>query len=275
MMKTGLSARPAVPFYLKMALRPAFIGIFRMSAYLNASKHRYVFVLAHMRSGSTLLSHILGSNPEFAYAAETNSIIRTSADLQNLLAETYAGLRKIRLNATYIVGQVNHALITEEVLKSSLVYKCVILIRSPEDTLKSRIETPMSDSQGIPGMSERDALDYYVNRLRELGEYGRILGGRAIIVEYEHLVNHSEQTLAALTDFFDVTQPFETKYKTNRLTRRFRNPASGEIQAGRIVRTKPRRVKITDEALVKAAVAFQDFRKHLSFYNVKFACEPR
>ena len=259
----------AVPVkYFKKALKSAFRKAIEVNIALNGHKHRYVFVLAHMRSGSTLLSHILGSNPEFAYGGESYTMFQTSADLRNLTIETCQRLRRLSLGETYVVGQINWASLADSVLKSPLIYKCVILIRSPEATLRSRVVTPAAPGQ--PGMQEKDALDYYVHRLEQLVGYGRTLGNRAMLIEYDDLVDNSEETLDALTDFFNVDQPFHTKYKLHRVTGGYGDP-SKNIWSGQIIRTPPHNAHIDADTLAKASTAFHNCRERLLIAGVKSA----
>lgn len=257
---------------LKKILRPIFRAAIKLHAALSEHKYRYVFVLAHVRSGSTLLSHILASNPQFAFAGESYLTYTTPHDLQQLIVETCQRLHKIWLSAPYIVDQINHAYISHEILNSPLVDRCVILIRQPEATLKSAIVTP--GAPGMPGMPEKEALDYYVNRLDELVEYGVLLKDRALLIEYDDLVDRHQEILAALTDFFGTTQPFEATYRKHRLTGHIGDP-SINIKAGHIIRTQPHKIDISSKTIRDSSVAFQNCRQRLLLAGVRFAKRPR
>ena len=47
-----------------------------------ASNSKPVFIVAHMRSGSSLLEHILSSNPEIIGAGEQSRIYATNTDFK-------------------------------------------------------------------------------------------------------------------------------------------------------------------------------------------------
>ena len=251
--------------FFKRSLRLVFHKAIQLNVALKGRKYRYVFVLAHMRSGSTLLSHILAGNPKFAHAGETFLSYKTPADLQTLILEVSQRLRKISLSATYVIDQINHQLVTDDVLKSPLIYKCVILIRAPEAALKSEIATH--------GKSENYATEYYINRLSQLVEYGRILGNRALLVEYDDLVGRPKEVLAALTEFFGVTPPFDEEYPTHRITGKIGGDTSKNIWTGRIVQTQPHSVDISPGALAETTTAFENCKRQLLSAGVQVANE--
>lgn len=246
-------------------IKKVVLAVYRKTIQLNLAlhghKYQYVFVLAHMRSGSTLLSHILANHPEFAGAAESHVTYKTPADLPNLAIVTCQRLRKLKLSATYVVDQINHdEYLTDETLSSPLIHKCVILIRPPEATLQSMIS--------LFGCEEKIALDFYIDRLEALAKYGLILRERALLVEYGDLVDRTEETLATLTDFLGVTQPFKPDYAALRTTGRFGDP-SRNIGVGRVIRTEPHKIDIGAEALSQASIAFRHCRERLLHAGVQ------
>lgn len=271
----GVSIRqlPAhLRYYLKKLVAPLFHGATRLSVALNANRFRYVFVLAHMRSGSTLLSHILGSHPDFVYAGETYFRFETPADFRKLAIDTCRRLHRLWLTEPFIVGQINWAGLKGEMLASPLVHNCVILIRRPEATLRSRVITPLAP--GISGMSEAEALSYYANRLDELAQYGEVLGAKAILVDYDDLIDDPNEIVAALTKFFDASPSFYPQYKINRTTGGHGDP-SPNILIGNVVRTPTHDVTIGAETLSRALSAYKECRRRLRGAGVRFAKEDR
>jgi hypothetical protein len=251
-----------IPNFIKKPVFAAYRKVIQLNLALHGREYRYVFVLAHMRSGSTLLSHILASHPKFVHAGESYITYRTSADLPNLAIETCRRLRKIYLAAVYVTDKIVYdGFMTDEVLKSPLVHKCVIQIRSPESALQSMIDHY--------GWQEKLALDVYISRLDSLVRHGLILRDRALLIEYDDLVGRTERTLAKLTSFFGEPLPFEQNYKTNRMTGRLVGDNSINIWAGRIIRTQPHKIDISSAALVQASTAFCDSRRRLLFAGVQ------
>ena len=61
---------------IKLPFLIPFRAISRLSLLLNRHKYRYIFILGHMRSGSSLLAHILADSSEVAGAGNPTSPIR-------------------------------------------------------------------------------------------------------------------------------------------------------------------------------------------------------
>jgi hypothetical protein len=203
-----------------------------------------------MRSGSTLLAHILASHPEFVGAGESHISYRKPADLAKLLLKTCELLHQPILRGPYVVDQINHEYVTDEVLRSNRIYKCIILLRQPEATLKSMINLAI--------WPERQALEIYVNRLETLTHYGLLLRERSILVRYDDLVDRGDATLGALTSFFGLQSPLTPKYATHRMTARvagFGDP-SQNIKVGHIIRTPKHKITVSEEMLTAAECAF-------------------
>jgi hypothetical protein len=229
----------------------------RLNLALRSNEYRYIFILGHMRSGSTLLAHVLGSHPDVVSAGEMHISYVTPDDLPKLVLKTSESLFRPILRESYIVDQINHGYVTNEVLLSPRLYKCVLLIRSPEATLKSMMH--------LAEWHEKQALEVYVKRLRELTQYGLTLRDRASVVEYDHLVDRSDETLAALSRFLVLGPPLKSNYQTHRMTGRvagYGDP-SANIRLGRIVRTQRHETTISEETLSAAERAFHECREQL------------
>jgi Sulfotransferase family len=239
---------------VRPVIRTVFRAASRLYLALDNREYRYVFVLGHMRSGSTLLAHILANHPDFVGAGEMHVLYRTPADLPKLVLKTCEFLHKPVLRETYIVDQINHDFVTDEVLISSQVYKCIILIREPEATLKSMMSLSI--------WQEKEALDAYIKRLKKLTQYAMLLRERALLVDYDDLVDHTENTLAALTSFLGVNPPFASTYMTQRTTGKVGDP-SGNILSGRIIRTPRHADRISADVLAAAHEAFSKHRQQL------------
>jgi hypothetical protein len=243
------------------AVRPtmwaAFRAVLRLNLMLSRRKYRYVFILGHVRSGSTLLSHILASHPEFVGAGEMHISYQTPADLQKLVFKTCELLHRPFLRETYIVDQINHEYVSDDVLRSDQICKCIILIREPETALASMMNLRV--------WQEKQALDLYVNRLEALTRYGMLLRERALLVEYDDLIDHTDDTLTALTSFLDLELPLTSNYSTHRMTGKvpgFGDP-SNNIKIGRVVRTPKHEITISNDTLIAAASAFRKCREQL------------
>ena len=248
------------PSFMKEPLLLAFHKAAQWNAAWYGREYKYVFLLGHMRSGSTLLSHILASHCDFVGAGETHLNYHAPTDLPNLIPRTCQLLRKIRLPGTYIVDQINHPCVSDDVLRSPSLHKCIILLREPKATLKSLIATFTWEPA--------TALECYVGRLAQISNYGRILGDRAMLVEYEDLVDRTHETLLGLTQFFGLSAPFLANYATHTATGKVGDP-SNNIATGRIMRTRAHEIEIDGATLAAASRAFVKCRRQLVSAGVR------
>jgi hypothetical protein len=192
-----------------------------------------VFIMGHMRSGSTLLMHILISNPELIGYGERNVPYRADDDLDELEIAARRSQRSLLRGVSYVVDQINHDEFTPapELFKSERI-RCIFLIREPEEAIQSllRLTQPSSD----PWPVER-AIDYYVGRLNSLTALRDRVRGRAIAVTYSELVDHAPETLKRLSFFLSLASPLEPEYSIQPFTGR-RGDTSERIRSGRIAR---------------------------------------
>src|SRR5690349_1527697 len=137
---------------------------------------RVVFILGHMRSGSTLLTHILLTNPAFIGCGERNTAYRSAEDLDKLEIAARLEQRKIFREIPYVADQLNH----DKFMPDPEFLQCerirgIILLREPEETIQSLLNLTKPHSDRWP--VER-AVDYYVGRTHSLATYADILGER-------------------------------------------------------------------------------------------------
>jgi hypothetical protein len=243
---------------VRPAVWAAFRTVSRLYLFLTRREYRFVFILGHMRSGSSLLAHILANHPDIVGAGETHISYQTPADLPKLVLKTCELLHRPVLRKTYMVDQINHPYVTEDVLRSSKIYRCIILIRDPEATIKSTMK--------MLKCQEQEALEVYVKRLDELTQYGLLLGERAILVQYDDLLDRTEETLAALTRFLGLQSPLTPTYATHRMTGRVEGygDPSNNIKAGQIIRTASHGIAISNDTLVAATHAYRKCQAELN-----------
>lgn len=238
---------------------------------MNGRRCRYALLLAHPRSGSTLLTHIIANHPEFLSAGESFITYRRATDLRSLFVDTCARLHRFRLGSTYVVDKVVYDnLMPDELLRSGLIAKCVILIRSPESTLRSMIRYFQWD--------ESQALNVYRGRLETLARQAGVLGDRAILLEYDDLVANPEAALGGLSRFFGISRPFANLYETGaarQIAGERRGDASVNILAGQIIRTPSHGARISAMIAEQARRAFDECRAKLRLAGVQSALQPR
>jgi len=221
-----------------------------------------LLILGHMRSGSTLLLHVLMTNPEVTSLGERGTPYRSEADLARLAIAARlshgAPLRRLR----YVADQINHNHLTpQEGLLASGRLRVLFLLRKPEATIASIIE--LYRVYHPQPWSVAQAVDYYVERLDGLVRLGAALP-RAALVSYESLTERPADTLERLRQFLQLPRGFSTTYPTRPFTGNRGDPGR-KIDAGAILTPSATVSPAVDAAqLLAAGEAYRRCRAALS-----------
>lgn len=217
---------------------------------------RMLFVVGHMRSGSTLLVHILVNNPEIVGYGESHRGYAPDMDLARVAARIYWRSRCWPRHR-YIVDKVLH---DRYDVTSSLVNgidaHAVLLVRQPEQALPSilDLELPMA-------RTDSQALDYYVGRLADVQELARGLRpDRGTFLIFDDLLQQTDVVLAHLTAFLDLSSPLTSNYRLLRSTgQRWVGDPGKMIHAG-VVRKTARNYRhaVTSSVLTMARDAYDE-----------------
>ncbi len=207
--------------------------------------------MGHMRSGSTLLVHLLSSHPEILGAGERNATYASCEDLRRLSVDVAYLRRKFFRGYGYVVDQINHNrfLVAEDLLNHPRVCK-IFLIREPKATLASMVEVFGRHY----GMTPRQAVDYYLDRLGALERYARQVRekGSSFFLTYDDLVIKSEPVLRHLGCFLRLRTPLAESYQVFDFTGKRGDP-SRRISSGRILPRRPRRPIDLEPGLLQQA----------------------
>jgi hypothetical protein len=176
-----------------------------------------VILLGHMRCGSSLMVHILASNPEIAGYGETHLKYRTSADLENLATNVYFELRRLR-PSRLVLDKVLHneyLLIEELLLAESCTFpimarEAISSVTSMVASIPGRLKQTDPDCDDLLAM----AADYYLRRLDMLCHYGDILAkaGKCWYFTYHDLLESSGQVFRMLEKCLKLRQPLSEQY---------------------------------------------------------------
>ncbi|MGQ9425702.1 sulfotransferase family protein [Gilvimarinus sp. F26214L] len=240
------------------------LSLIASNPHLVTCQTRYLFILSHMRSRSTVISHVLGSNPEICGYSELHQPYRGRLDLLRMRAALYEDTH-CRLSGKYLLDKIlhNHLVISAEVL--ALAEPSVIfLLRDAESTLKSIIN--MGQRTGVEWYRDpQRAADYYCRRLAALEEYATKLQGNYLFVDAEELVDDTDQVLAHISDWLQLQHPLNRNYEHFRNTgKRHYGDSSDNIKSGVIQRTQGHpAVSLPPDVLAKASAAYERCRKQL------------
>jgi len=198
---------------------------------------KYLFVLSHMRSRSSLLSHILGSNQEICgykeeYRPYPNNRSLFYLRLRLMLkAEEYKLSKKTRFFLDKIVH--NKLEISPGILEGQR-FHALLLIREPIGTYQSMVR--LSKLRKIDEYGDIDFFaDYYVGRLEKLAEYSEVLKRRGLYVDSDSLLEKTELTLQNISTNLDLEAPLSARYDRFADTGRpFAGDSSESIKRGTI-----------------------------------------
>lgn len=196
------------------------------------SPARYLLVLAHARSGSTLAMHLLDHNEAIGAVGEHHTGYRTAADLDRLQSRTRMLSRAVTAQREWFADKLvyNHYELGDEILDSPDVH-FLFMIRRPEAALPSigRINPALPTPE--------DQLRYYRLRIENMIEVAERVGDRRrmAFLSYEQLLDSPGEALTMLSEFLGLDQPLSSEYGTGRLTgRRAWGDPSDTIRSGRI-----------------------------------------
>jgi hypothetical protein len=222
------------------------------------SKHSFIFILGHMRSGSTLLLHILATNPDVIIGGERNKTYNTIDDLESLIFDICLQEKCLPRKESIFVDQINHARMTPsvEVLENQNL-KLIFLIRRPDPTISSIVRTfqPIYGTWPV----EREA-DYYINRLTSLKNISNQISDSScsMLLKYEDLVRKSENELGRIKNFIGLSADLSTTYSTFKYTG-MRGDPSERIKAGKILPERnDNMIEIPQELSNRAMNAYKD-----------------
>lgn len=226
--------------------------------------NRFLFVLAPMRSGSTLLASLLCSHPEILGYGETHVVYDSPAKLGELVARVCRahGVERPALPGRgYVLDKLLHdGLLRRPEVLEGIDLTCLFLLREPRRTLQSIVHQLDSTLD--------DAFRYYGERLASLEAYARVFPRRAFLT-YEELVGDPERTLARLTTFLGLSTPLSTEYRLQPLHDvKGVGDRSEAIRAGRIL-LNPRdlTVELPKDRSAGAEAAYRRCRAALASEN--------
>lgn len=214
----------------------------------RSQPYRILFILSHMRSGSSLLTHILNSNPDIIGYGETHIQYASEADFKRLMLKVYwqaqdfrtiKDIIKLRMHQKYILDKVlhNNKFLADDFLVSENLYS-IFLLREPKRTLASIAELK-------PHLSEQQVLEYYAKRLSMLEHYANLINSkkRSLFITHEQLLKDTDLVFETLKNFLETRQGFSENYQLLKTTgMRDVGDHKGNIKAGRIIRT-PRKLE--------------------------------
>jgi len=166
-----------------------------------------------MRSYSSLLSHVLGSHPEIDGYCETHLRYRFAFELWRLRSKVKR-LTGEPLRGRYVLDKILHNYPVARGILASPRTRAIFLLREPADVVQSIIHMGTHLDPLEQNTNVEQVTSYYQARLRRLAELAPVLGERAAFLPSEALLTSTDEALAFLRAFLELSQPLERRYRS-------------------------------------------------------------
>jgi hypothetical protein len=204
-------------------------------------KFEYIFILSHMRSGSSLLTHLLADNPEICGYGETGIRYSSHRDFDLLIGKVMYNLRQFPRfrKERYVMDKLLHDQLLEPDnvhLLSNERCRVIFLIREPQGALASLVNLEKLNSLRL---GEKGSFDYYVARLATIERYAEEITRfcPCLVVTYDQILHQTTETLDSLRQFLELSQPLRESYHRLPTTGRLGvGDGSSNIRSGYILR---------------------------------------
>jgi hypothetical protein len=226
-------------------------------------KREYLFLLSHMRSRSSVMSHVLGSNSNICGHSELHRSYLNYVDLWRMNVNAYYHL-PYKVLSKYFFDKIlhNQYVISQNIL-NNLGLKIIILLREPEGTIKSIIN--MGQTTGLGLKTPEEALSYYCSRLLVLEQYAKRIKKNYFFVESDELIFSTEKVLTGVTKWLDLEEPLQETYSIFGNTGEYgHGDPLGTIKSGFIQKTgEYTHIQISPEILKKGISAYSRCKSSL------------
>lgn len=246
------------------ALHRARRGVYTTIGIARAPRWRprHIILLSHMRAGSSLLTQLIASTDEVLGYGELHLRYERPQHLRAMNGKVAVVTRTSRPTSPFVIDKILHDhLLTPDALARVVErIETVLLVREPTATMQSLVASF--------GMSQDEALEYYVTRLRSLAALASVTAaGSAVALTYDDLIDRTTAAFALIETQLGLTTPLDERYEP----RQRGSDPSANLASGRILRDDK---IVRHEASVDAAIleraqsAFDDSMAFLATHCV-------
>lgn len=213
----------------------------------SVPRYRYrncVFILAHMRCGSTALSNVLCSRPDVSGYGEAHVCHDGPAALGQLaINQMRRGGWKPQAN--HLFDKILHSRHDRQAPREFFEARAIFMVRRPGDAIASIVRL-------FAGLNRREyetqeeAAVYYLERLTALETlWGQFPAQRRIGLTHDMLVQDPDRALAAISHRFGFAPPLENRYVSLAASRW--GGGGDPLVSGRHTRIEPQLFGLTHE----------------------------
>jgi hypothetical protein len=223
---------------------------------------RGLFVIGHMRCGSTALSNILVTRPDISGYGEAHIAYRDRGALGILLLNQWRRGRW-RPGAAALFDKILHDRYDAEACDGFFGARAIFVARAPAATLPS-IRALFAAIGSNEYATDLACAEYYAARMATMRRlWDRFPGDRRVAMTYEALTAEPEAQLARVSAILRLTPPLANSYVANRAAaaRGAGDPLAAPGR-DRIVaaRAEPaRRLDLPADVTVRLATLYADF----------------
>ncbi|GGL77437.1 sulfotransferase family protein [Wenxinia marina] len=190
----------------------AGLGAMATAAIRQADYGRCIFVLAHMRCGSTALSNILCSRSDVSGYGETH-VRHDSPTAPGRLVVNLALRRAWSPRADRLFDKILHTRLDADPPSAFFSARAIFVVRPPDPTIRSirRLFERLGRPHDYP--TDEAAARYYVDRLRHLcALWDGFPAGRRIGLTHSQLLSDPDAALARISARLAIAPPLENRY---------------------------------------------------------------
>ncbi len=222
-----------------------------------------LFILSHMRSRSSLLSHIMGSNPEIlGYSEMAIDYERRFAyqKLKGMLLSEFPQRNKPRFYLDKILHD-KYRLPNRIMQRGAVLF----LLREPNETVISIQKLGrLMKNENMSNLE--NAMDYYVSRLTALERLAERAPDNSRFLDSSRLVEQTDEVLLLMTQWLGLRQSLDSEYDLFQNTGRAGSgDTSNRLKSGSIQRmSSTEQPLVSVEGIDRAEAAYKRVRQSIA-----------
>ncbi len=175
----------------------------------------FIVLLSHMRSYSSVLSHILGSHPDICGYSELHCETLTQQGMQ--AAKKILEQREDYSQAQFLFDKLLHnSPVHRDLIEDRQIFP-LICVREPKDTIQSIInmgELYCRDERRKRTLKNCGLVtEYYIGRLRWLEHFVSRFRENCFFFRSEQLMSDGPSLLNRIQEHLQLTAPLQTSYQ--------------------------------------------------------------
>lgn len=226
--------------------------------------YRRILLIGHMRANSSLIGHILGSNPEIEGYYEMHMGYHSWRSFYRQKLKYFAEHRP-KAGARFIFDKVLH---DDHSVNYQLFsgHYLLFTLRTPEVTIPSTVRLYQRVDPRHEHATVEGAADYYLQRAASIARQSADATGGYFYYDADALRDATDQALTGLSDYLGLRTPLSQEYRQQNLTGARRvGDSSKSINSGKVIsqRNDYSDITVPDPLLDRARDVYRRSRETL------------